>query len=172
MLTILYFLLEPYGQTTFLSTEQAQEILQQEIKLLKPVFPVAFDAKKTGGDRFFKKLDFMDLCKYPIKHDSFSCVAVHGETGWLRKYSIKTHPIKEAYDLFSSKGNLIPMPTTDLYDCGQTKSNQEDGVGVYYIWENPKRFWVIGEGYDSISTTIYSQKGNHIEVIDCSRLDW
>lgn len=170
-LIILCLLLELHGQTISLSTEQAQEMLKREIKLFKPVFLVAFDAKKMERDSF-KKLDFMDLCKYPIKHDLFSCVAIHGETGWLKKYFIKTHTIKEAYQLFSSTDNLIPMPTTNLYDYGQTKSNQEDGVGVYYIWENPKRFWVIGAGYDATSTTIYSQKGDHIEVIDCWRLDW
>lgn len=129
-----------------------------------------YDKAKIEKD-LTKKLDFIDLCKYPTSGYSFACGKISGEEAGIRKYFIKDKSIEQAYKIFENHNLAFPKDT-NLYDYSKAYSNKDDGVGSYYIWDNERRLWVINMGYDSGSIEIYTQTDKYVEVIYQWGVDW
>lgn len=159
------------AETLNLNENVAHSMIEQRMKFFKEVFLVQYEKNKLSLD-FDKKSYFIDLCKYPTGGYQFPCGNINGEEVGIRKYFIEAKNIEEAYYLFKAQYELSTMPKINLYDYGKIKSNKEDEVGTYYIWDRQGRFWVINMGYDSGSITIYTQTKDYIEVIYQWSVDW
>ena len=140
---------------------------------------LAYDSAKVQVDEN-NGLEFIDLCKHRIvdgvryqegifegeTYGSNNCIVsdIHseGELDGLRKYFIKAKSIDEAFGLYYKTKDKAPKGNVYTYCCDE--GLKYDGVGNWYIWENG-RLWVSGSGYDSGDATIFTQKGDFVEVI-------
>ncbi|TKX29416.1 hypothetical protein CQA38_04870 [Campylobacter sp. MIT 12-5580] len=160
-----------YSGIVELSEDEANKLIEQRQGFFTPSLAVPYDKAKIELD-FDKKLEFIDLCKYKTKGYEFPCGEINDEKVGIRKYFIKTKSIAEAFVLFRDFNELETLPKINLYDYGEDKSNKEDEVGLYYIFDKEGRFWVIAMGYDSGSISIYKQEKEYIEVIYQWSVDW
>ncbi|MGX2985193.1 hypothetical protein ACWIWK_06975 [Helicobacter sp. 23-1048] len=140
---------------------------------------LVYDSTKVQVDEN-NGLEFIDLCKHRIvdgvryqegifegeTYDSNNCIVSdthsEGELDGLRKYFIKAKSIDEAFGLYYKTKDKAPKGNVYTYCCDE--GLKYDGVGNWYIWENG-RLWVSGSGYDSGDATIFTQKGDFVEVI-------
>lgn len=160
-----------YSATIKIDDTQAATMIDEREKFFSEVFLVQYDETKIQKDSQ-NNLVFIDLCKYRTSGYEFPCGNVNGENIGIRKYFIKAKDIKEAYILFRQKHEMKTLPDKNLYDYGESESNKDDEVGIYYIHDIKGKFWVIGMGYDSGSITIYRQTKDYIEVIYQWSIDW
>ena len=128
---------------------------------------LAYDSAKMQVDEN-NGLEFIDLCKHRIvdgvkyqgifqgeTYDSNCIVSdTQGEIDRIRKYFIKAKSIDEAFGLYYKTKDKAPKG--NVY--------KDDGVSIYYIWENG-RLWISSSGYNGGSATIFTQKGDFVEVI-------
>ena len=128
---------------------------------------LAYDSAKVQVDEN-NGLEFIDLCKHRIvdgvkyqgifqseTYDSNCIVSdTQGEIDRIRKYFIKAKSIDEAFGLYYKTKDKAPKG--NVY--------KDDGVSIYYIWENG-RLWISSSGYNGGSATIFTQKGDFVEVI-------
>ena len=138
---------------------------------------LTYDSAKVQVDEN-NGLEFIDLCKHRVvagvKYQSVfegetydsNCIVSdthsEGELDGLRKYFIKAKSIDEAFGLYYKTKDKAPKGNVYTYCCDE--GLKEDGVGSWFIWENG-RLWIKGSGYDSGDATIFTQKGNFVEVI-------
>ena len=128
---------------------------------------LTYDSAKVQVDKN-NDLEFIDLCKHRIvdgvkyqgifqgeTYDSNCIVSdTQGEIDRIRKYFIKAKSIDEAFGLYYKTKDKAPKG--NVY--------KDDGVSIYYIWENG-RLWISSSGHNGGSVTIFTQKGDFVEVI-------
>ncbi len=138
---------------------------------------LTYDSAKVQVDEN-NGLEFIDLCKHRVvagvKYQSVfegetydsNCIVSdthsEGELDGLRKYFIKAKSIDEAFGLHYKTKDKAPKGNVYTYCCDE--GLKEDGVGSWFIWENG-RLWIKGSGYDGGDATIFTQKGDFVEVI-------
>lgn len=138
---------------------------------------LTYDSAKVQVDEN-NGLEFIDLCKHRVvagvKYQSVfegetydsNCIVSdthsEGELDGLRKYFIKAKSIDEAFGLYYKTKDKAPKGNVYTYCCDE--GLKEDGVGSWFIWNNG-RLWIKGSGYDGGDATIFTQKGDFVEVI-------